>query len=449
MPTPARLLVVDDDPGIVAALVGIFTLAGHQVSSTTDPRAAAALYAAHEPDAVVLDVTMPEHDGFAVLDELRALDPDACVLMLTGNGDIESAVQAMRSGAENFLTKPFVKEHLLLTLERALAQAELRRAHRLRDAQARADEQTAELVLGRPVVRLLEILARKRSPILIHGERGTGRRLAATLLHRLSDRADQPLLQLRVRDVNDTALRATLVGSDGQPGLVRLAQRGTFVLLGVESLAPAIQELLVRLFGDRDGVDASRNDGLPSAAARLIAVTNVDPARNGGEHPLARAFVHLFGALPVQLPPLRDRGRDTIVALAEHTVRAGFVSTGLGPARLTGGAIDALLAHSWPGNLSELEDVIATAVLLAAHEDAVDSTHVQQALTESASPATVITPVPSAPTPPTLRTLSDVERDHVAAVMQAVRGNVSEAARVLGITRTTLYKKLRDLDDRP
>lgn len=449
MATPARLLVVDDDPGIVAALVSIFTLAGHQVSSTTDPRAAAALYAAHEPDAVVLDVTMPEHDGFAVLDELRALDPDACVLMLTGNGDIESAVKAMRAGAENFLTKPFEKEHLLLTLDRALAQAELRRAHRLRDAQARADEQTAELVLGRPVVRLLEILARKRAPILIHGERGTGRRLAATLLHRLSERADQPLLQLRVRDLSESALRTTLVGGDGQPGLVRLAQRGTFLLLGVESLTPATQDLLVRLFGDRDGADGQRGDGFAPAAARLVAVSNVDPARNGGEHPLTRAFVHLFGALPVQLPPLRERGRDTVVALAEHTVRAGFLATGLGPARLTEGAIDTLLGHTWPGNLSELEDVIATAVLLAAHEDAVDSGHVQQALSESASPATVVTPTVSVPAPTTLRTLVEVERDHVAAVMQAVRGNVSEAARVLGITRTTLYKKLRDLDDRP
>lgn len=458
----ARLLVVDDDPGIVAMLSGIFTRAGYQVSSTTDPRAAATLYSAHDSDAVLLDVSMPEHDGFAVLDEIRTIDPDACVLMLTGHGDIESAVRAMRAGAENFLTKPFDREHLLITVERALEQTELRRRHRLRSAQVRADEQTAELVLSRPVVRLLQILARKRSPLLLHGERGTGRRLAATLLHRLSDRADQPLLQLSVKDRHEADVRRLLFGGDGTPGLVRLAQRGTLVLRDVEALTPALQDGLVRVFGERDGSEADRPDGGWSAPARLIAISAMSPAQAAASGALTRAFIHLFGALPVQLPPLRDRDRDTIEALAAHTVRAGFIASGTGPEGLAPDALDVLVAQRWPGNLTELEEIVSAALVHGAHADTLTAAHVHAALGDAALPNDAALAAPfdalrgraatspaggvATVTPTSLRTLVEVEREHVAAVMHAVRGNVSEAARVLGITRTTLYKKLRGLD---
>ncbi|MBA3918867.1 MAG: hypothetical protein C0516_09820 [Gemmatimonas sp.] len=442
--TDARLLIVDDDPAIVAGIVASFRNTAYQVITTTHAEEAAALYQAHDPHVVILDVSMRPLDGFAVLAQLRRLDPDACVIMLTGHDEVTVAVRAMREGAEDYLTKPYDRETLRLTVDKALAHAQLLRQHRLTAAQSELDAPSVEAVLTPPVARLLQILARKRSPLLVLGEAGTAKQLAASMLHRLADGPWEPLLRLNAAQKSPAEAVARLFGESGgdgldsDRGLVHLARRGTMFIHLVESLPLSAQARLARHFGSSP--EGGRNADMPSRA-RLVVSSRL--SLEEATQQLDRDLMHLFAPMPLVVPPLRARGRDGLAAVARVVLRQQFARTGAGPERLSEEAADLLAALPWRGNLPELEDCLTMAALHSGESDVLTANALRQVWSEPAQRVSA----PSGPgeTGVVLRTLAEVERQHVAAVMRACDGNVSEASRILGITRTTLYKRLREL----
>ncbi|MBL0940183.1 MAG: sigma-54-dependent Fis family transcriptional regulator [Gemmatimonadaceae bacterium] len=448
MSAEARLLIVDDDPAIVAGLVAAFTGPSndtrYEITSTTNAADAVALYQAHDPHVVILDVGMEPLDGFGVLAALRRADPDACVIMLTGHDDVRAAVRAMREGAENYLTKPYEAESLRLTVAKALAHVQLSRQHRLSAAQLPVDPGTVEAMLTAPVVRLLEIMARKRSPLLVVGEAGTAKQLAATLSHRLSHGTSEPLLQVQASRTPADGLEALLFGETEHAaakdrGLVHLARRGTLFVHLAEALPISVQARLARVYGSSDARD---NNTAQDAPARSRLVVSSRATLGEFKQRMQREFVHLFAPLPLHIPALRARGRDGIVALAHVLLRDQFARTGTGPSQLSEGAQDLLGAHTWPGNIPELEDCLSMAALQADTRDTLSADDIRAVLQDPG--LLVVTPEVRQETP-VLRTLAQVEQEHVAAVIRACQGNVSEAARVLGITRTTLYKRMRDI----
>jgi len=439
-----RLLIVDDDPAIVAGIVASFRAAPYQVITTTHAEEAATLYQAHDPHVVILDVSMRPLDGFAVLAQLRRLDPDACVIMLTGHDEVTVAVRAMREGAEDYLTKPYDRETLRLTVDKALAHVQLVRQHRLTAAQSELDAPSVEAVLTPPVARLLQILARKRSPLLVLGEAGTAKQLAASMLHRLADGPWEPLLRLNAAQMAPADAVTRLFGEPGHDGpdsdrgLVHLARRGTMFVHLVESLPLSAQARLARHF--RMPQEGGRGAEVPSRA-RLVVSSRL--TLEEATQQLDRELMHLFAPMPLVVPSLRARGRDGIAAVARVLLRQQFARTGVGPERLADDAADMLAALPWRGNLPELEDTLSMAALQSGGGDTLTADALRQVWREPA-PRLAAAELRSEPGA-VLRTLAEVEREHVAAVMRACDGNVSEAARILGITRTTLYKRLREL----
>ena len=444
--TDARLLIVDDDPAIVAGIVASFRTSAYQVITTTHAEEAAALYQAHDPHVVILDVSMRPLDGFAVLAQLRRLDPDACVIMLTGHDEVTVAVRAMREGAEDYLTKPYDRETLRLTVDKALAHVQLVRQHRLTAAQSELDAPSVEALLTPPVARLLQILARKRSPLLILGEAGTAKQLAASMLHRLADGPWEPLLRLNAAQMAPADAVSRLFGepggegADSERGLVHLARRGTMFIHLVESLPLAAQARLARHFGSSH--ESGRGGELPSRA-RLVVSSRL--TLEEATQQLDRDLMHLFAPMPLVVPSLRTRGRDGVAAVARVLLRQQFARTGAGPERLSDEAADLLAALPWRGNLPELEDFLSMAALHNGAGDTLTAEALRAVWREQPPPTTPATRPSQPGTGGVMRTLAEVEREHVSAVMRACDGNVSEAARILGITRTTLYKRLREL----
>ncbi|HEV7557098.1 MAG TPA: sigma-54 dependent transcriptional regulator [Kofleriaceae bacterium] len=440
-----RLLVADDQSDVLEAVRMLARANGFDVRTATSPAAVLALCEAESFDVCLLDLnyardTTSGKEGMDLLGRLRDLDPTLPVVVMTAWGSIEGAVEAIRRGARDYLQKPWDNSRLIATLSAGLELRQaLRAVNRLgaEAARTRAHELPAIVATSRPmahVMTLVEKVAGSNASVLITGEHGTGKEVVARALHAASARSDKAFVAVNAGGLSDGVLDSELFGhvkgaftdaKTDRTGCFELADGGTLFLDEIANMPLGQQSRLLRVLqtGELHPVGSSRARRVD---VRVLAATNAEIAREAADGRFREDLLYRLNTVEIRIPPLRER-RDDIAGLAR-----AFLAASAKPKRLSANAMEALLAHTWPGNVRELEHVIERAILLASGDEiAVDDLALRG----------------RADAPPRLEemTLEQVERYLIERALAAQGGNVSETARVLGLSRSALYRRLSSL----
>lgn len=429
----ANVLIVDDEEAITRALTASLERGGaHAVVSAHSGREGLAAFARQRPDVVLLDLKLGDMPGIEVLQRMRG--EDVAVVVVTGGADVPMAVDAMRAGAENFLVKPIEISLLGALVDRAAEKARLRRASARRTARAEASALT--LVGPSRTMRELQLLAERvastETPALVVGEVGTGKGSVAKYLHARGVRRAEPLVERRIGGRGaGVAVSVPATGATGG---------GSLFVYDVADLDSGQQRWL-------GGIAEGGERGV-----RVIAGTARDLVAAVTDGKFDEALYYRLAATPLHLPPLRARAREDVAALVDALFADLGAEIADAPEAVSPAALERLLAHSWPGNVRELRGVLERAMLLARGAAAIEPRHLAadvgvveggEAGAVPAPPDVAIDPAEAAQAS---RSLADVERAHIERVLAAQRGNRTHAARVLGISRATLIKKIRDFE---
>jgi DNA-binding NtrC family response regulator len=436
----ARVLIVDDEPKLGALLAEALELDGHEVARALGGREALARLATEPPpDVVVTDLRMPQVDGLAVLRAARALPARPEVILMTAYASAESAVDAMKAGAADYIVKPFANDELRLRVRRLAAQ---------REAERRSDallaRLTPKLVAESAAMREVLAAARRVAPtdatVLLLGESGTGKSQLARLVHFHSRRAAGPLVEVHCAALPETLLEGELFGHERgaftgavqrKPGHLAGADGGTLFLDEIGEITPATQVKLLRFLQERRFVPLGSTEE-QRVDARVVAATNrnLEAAVRGGS--FREDLYYRLNVFAIHVPPLRERPED-VLPLAERFLAARGAAAGL-----SAGARAQLRAHAWPGNVRELENALERALILAGDGE-IREEHLAPARPASergTRAADVLGPGFD---------LDAFERDLVVAALERSGGNKAAAARLLGITRRRLYSRLESL----
>jgi two-component system response regulator HydG len=427
------VLVVDDERTIRETLAEYFSTLGYAsrtAATATEGRRAAA---EHAPDVVVVDLRLPDASGLTLLEALRADDPELGVIVLTGHADVPTAVEAMRQGAVDFLEKPVDLEALGVAVARAAELVRLRRE--VSHLRARHGEQgfLPDASGAAPSLERLVDLAAKNDdvPVLIVGETGTGKGFVARRIHDRSARTALPFVEINGASLSATFLESELFGHErgaftdakqAKRGLLEVAGRGTLFLDEVGELVMDVQPKLLKVLEERSFRRLGGTTELPSEA-RVLAATNQPLEQRMREGRFRADLFYRLQVLTLTLPPLRDRPGE-LATLAQSFLPRG--------ARLSTGALRSIERYAWPGNVRELKNTLWRAALLAEGAE-IEARHLS--LPDSSG----------APSPAPPVTLAEAERAAILAAMDATGGNRVQAARRLGIARSTLLEKLNRL----
>jgi DNA-binding NtrC family response regulator len=442
-PTPPSILVVDDDADVVSWLVESLAESGYDAIGVTGAISALERLEQRAFDVVVSDVVMPEMRGTELLDAVRRRQLDTSVILITAFGSIDLAVQTVRAGAADFIAKPFEIEALVTAIERALA-GRVRGGDNDPDG---ADE--GGIVARSDAMRTALSLARRAaatdSVVLLTGESGVGKGALARFIHARSARADGPFIQVNCAALPSQLVESELFGvrrgaytdaRENRAGLFVEASGGTLFLDEIGELPQEAQPKLLHALETA----RVRPVGAPSETAvdvRLIAATNVSLEEALEERRLRPDLYYRLNVIRVEIPPLRERGEDIAplveVLLARHTHKLRRPL-----AHLTPEALAWIRMQRWPGNVRELSNVLERAVALADH-DAIVVGDLGTAATAAGDVDSLAEALASG------LPLADVERAYIRRVLAAVDGNVAQAARILGIDRRTVYRRLKDL----
>lgn len=446
----AHILVVDDERHTLNGLSLILRREGHTVLTATSGKEALEHLQEQEVEIILSDVKMPEMDGLALLRQVKSDYAGLVVVMMSGHQDVAAAVDAMKEGAFDYLIKPFGKDDVLRTVQkaitlRALLVENLTLKRQVGDQYARAQ------VIGsspawRKIFEMVEQVAPAKATVLITGESGTGKEVIASLLHRLSSRADRPLITLNSAALPATLLEAELFGYEKgaftgaqqrKPGRFELADGGTLFLDEISDMPMEVQVKLLRVLQDGtfERLGGTRT---MQVDVRLVAATNRDLVQEVEAQRFRLDLYYRLNVIALQLPPLRER-REDIPLLVVHFLRKYTEQNRKEVTAIQQQALQCLQAYDWPGNVRELENVIERAVVLALGPTigiAELPDHLQEREPLIPSHDQFVLP-PSA-------TLADIERAAIAHALHQSGGNRQAAARALNIGVATLYRKLKE-----
>jgi DNA-binding NtrC family response regulator len=436
-----RILLVEDEPIVRFGIRDFLESRGFDVEEAGSLEQARAAYQRTRPDAIVLDYLLPDGNALDLLPDLHEVDPQLPVVLLTGHGTIDLAVRAMKEGAENFLTKPVELPALSVILERAL---ENQRNRRKQTARARTDRENLDPFLGtsnaiRALAQEAAVALRSEGPVLIQGETGSGKGVLARWLHEHGPRRDEPFVDLNCAGLSREFLeselfghaRGAFTGAVGEKkGLLEVAHRGTLFLDEVGDFDPALQPKVLKVLEEK------RFRRMAEIADRqvdvfLIAATNHDLLGLVREGKFRSDLYFRISTIPIAVPPLRER-REDIPLLANHALAQLARDLGRPDVRLSRDALEALRSYSWPGNLRELRNVLERAVLRVEGGE-IGSSDLRFVATSTEAPALDAG-----------ATLAELERRQIERVLQEEKGRVVNAARRLGIPRSTLYQKIKE-----
>ncbi|MBK6923366.1 MAG: sigma-54-dependent Fis family transcriptional regulator [Deltaproteobacteria bacterium] len=449
MSRAAKLLVVDDDASVVDYLLEMLGEDGHQAVGTTSPLDALERIAKHEFDLVIADVEMPELRGLDLMAKIHAHRPGQLVLLVTAFGSIDLAVKAVRAGACDFVTKPFRWEALQVAIERALRERRMRREIVRLRAELR-EQRDGELVARSPAMRrVVEIanrVARSDSNTLVTGPSGVGKGAVARHIHAQSARAAGPFVQVNCAALPSTLAEAELFGvrrgaftdaREDRPGLFVQAHGGTLMLDEIGEMALDVQAKLLQAIESRSVRPVGAGEEV-AVDVRIIGATNRPLEDAVADKRFREDLYYRLDVVRIEIPPLADRPED-LAALVDVMLERACARVGREVLGVSDDAMRWLLGHSWPGNVRELGNLLERAVVLAEHDTLVlddlvirERPDSEDGFLERAARRGV--------------TLEDVERAYMHAVLRAHGGNKTEAARVLGIDRRTLHRRLEGDD---
>jgi DNA-binding NtrC family response regulator len=445
----SRILVVEDDREMARFLIELLREERFDVEVEHDGSSAIERHKRGKFDLTITDLMMPGMKGTELVSRLKAMDPDHPVLLITAFGTIESAVEAMHAGALNYITKPFRGEEILLHVRRALEQKNLRlELERLR-TEVRGRYQFSNLI-GRSenMARVFAVVAQVSdlpANILITGESGTGKELIARAVHFNSARARGPFVALNCAAVPGALLESELFGyvrgaftdaKKDRRGLFQEASGGTLFLDEIGEIAVNLQAKLLRAIEEKEvrPLGANKNEKVD---ARLISATNGDLEQRVGDGSFRQDLYYRLNVIRIELPPLRER-TDDIPILVDHFIQKFNPQSRRTVSGIDNDALEVLMSHRWPGNVRELEHTIERAVLMGQKATIGVDDLPQSMIAASHNDAPLEKAVAKG------YTLHDLEREYIQRVMENTKGNKTEAARILGVDRTTLYRKLEE-----
>jgi DNA-binding NtrC family response regulator len=439
----ARVLVADDEPKLGRFVAEMLELDGHEVVRTGGGREAVARLEATAFDVVVTDLRMPDVDGIAVLRAARARVPPPEVVLMTAHGTAESAVEAMKAGAADYVTKPFSMDELRLRVKRLAAQRQAEtRSERLIDRLA--PELIAESAAMKAALAAARQVAASGATVLLLGESGTGKSQLARYIHYRSARAAGPLVEVHCAALSESLLESELFGHEKgaftgatqrRAGHLAAADGGTLFLDEIGEIPPATQVKLLRFLQERRFVPVGATDER-SVDVRLVSATNRDLEAAVRAGAFREDFYYRLNVFAIRVPALRERPED-VLPLAERFL----ASQGAAPGRLSPGGRERLLSHPWPGNVRELENALERALILAG-DDEIRAEHLAPAPAAAVRTRAVDALLAEG------FALDAHERALVHAAIERAGGNKTLAAKLLGITRRRLYSLLVTFGDR-
>ena len=448
----ARILIIDDDPAMVSVISDICQERGHQTVAYSSGAKAIENLASHSPQLVISDLRMDKVGGLDILRECREVLPQTPVILITAFAKVESAIEAMKLGAYDYITKPFKVDELQLTIQRALDNQSLVRENRnLRQVVKRTS--SFDNIVGLSprmdeVYNLLRKVADTDSTILIQGESGTGKELVARALHFNSNRQHLPFVAINCSALPENLLESELFGHKkgaftgavaDKIGLFEEAEGGTIFLDEVNSMAQPLQTKLLRVLQERQIRRVGETKSMP-INVRVLAATNEplqDKIKVGG---FREDLYYRLAVIPIEMPALRERPED-VPLLVNHFLQKNAAQTGTEPKKIDQKALDLLTTYRWPGNVRELENAIERACALCEEGIIRAADLPPQVVRQASAPAQEHSG--ELPVGQTLDDyISEQERRYIEETIRFHAGNREKAAKTLGISMATLYRKL-------
>ncbi len=434
------LLVVDDEQAALFGLTRYLTSAGYYVGGASCLAEGRDIIASRRFDAVILDLFLPDGNGLEWIDDLRASYPDIAIIVITGAGDIPLAVEAMRRGADNFLTKPVDMTELDVFLRKSLELSALRRKN---SAESRLSKKNHRYFGMSPAMKevmdLASLAAENESAVLLQGESGVGKGVLARWIYEKGTRKSGPFVEINCSSLRGELLASELFGHvrgaftsavQDRQGLIEVADGGTLFLDEIGDMDSAVQSQFLKVIEEK----CYRRLGdvrLRSSDFRLICATNKDIGEEIDSGRFRRDLYFRINLFPIAIPPL-ERRKEDLPALAGHMLSV----CGASDVEVSAPAMKLLMDYSWPGNVRELKNVIERALLLSRGTGRLKPEHFPG-----------IGGARTAPVTASGTRLAQIEREYIKSVLDLVEGNVDKAARELGISRATLYRKLRKTKD--
>jgi DNA-binding NtrC family response regulator len=445
-----RILIVDDEANARAALSEILREEGYETETAADGFKALGKLGVFSPDLILTDLKMPGLDGLGLLKEARAASPSTVLVVMTAFGTIDSAVEAIKLGAENYLTKPLEPGSLIAVVERAMEKARLMAEAAVLRERLRERNAFGHIVGEHPSMRALLAtvtqVAPSRSSVLIVGESGTGKELVATALHRASTRAGQALVRLNCAALSESLLESELFGHERgaftgavgrREGRFKQADGGTLFLDEVGEIPAATQVKLLRFLQEREFERVGGNETL-KVDVRVVAATNVDLEDRVRRGQFREDLFYRLNVIRVDIPPLRDR-RSDVPQLAGFFLRRYVQENGKRIAGFSDEAMQRLTAWGWPGNVRELEHAVERAVVLCRGER-VEVEHLPGPLTVGVARAPGSDGRPAIPG----TSIAEIEKYAILETLRAAGGSTSKAAKILGVSARKIQYKLHE-----
>jgi len=442
MSSPYNVLVVDDEESIRKLLKRELEYSNRIVHTAEDAKRARQLLASTRYDVIILDIRLPDADGMDLYTEFKAAHKDVEFVLITGHGDIDSAVEAMRIGVYDYITKPFKLDRIELVLDRAYQRVCLHRENRsLRHTHENAVPKTNLIGRSEPINEinfLIERLTPSEVPVLITGESGAGKDVVAHAIHSRSKRSEQPLIIKNCAMLQREMVRSELFGhkkgaftgaSEGHEGLISVAHKGTLFLDEIGDLPDDVQASLLRLLETQTYRRMGENEER-QADVRFLFATNRDLGKAVERGEFNDALYHRINVFNIHIPRLSKRKQD-VPLLVEHFLN--LLSAGQKPPVIPEKTLQHLLSYDWPGNVRELRNVLERALILSDNGVITDKTLPPEVVGTCTEPEQNTTPM----------SLENVEREHIARVLSIYEGNRQKAADALGIGRKTLYRKIQ------
>lgn len=443
---PTKVLVVEDEEVMRSILRRLLEKEGFEVFTADSAESALRVFPENDIAVTLTDIRMAGLDGIELLDQIKSIDPDALVIIMTAFSSVDSAVAALRKGAYDYITKPFVNEDLLQTVKNAIAQQALFRENRALRRELDRHYKFSDIVgrseALRRIFQLVEKVADTKTTVLIRGESGTGKELIAKAIHFNSSRAAKPFLAINCGALPETLLESELFGHvkgsftgavANKPGLFRSAEGGTLLLDEVGEMPVPLQVRLLRALQEHEVVPVGSSTAV-KFDARIVAATNSDLQAEVEAGRFREDLYYRLNVVEIVLPPLRERSED-IPLLAAHFVGKAARKHDRPTKPITESAADAIQSFGWPGNIRELENVIERAFVLS--DDQIDIGDLPEKLRAAHSAGSKSAGTNERPT------LEDVEREYIRKVMETEGQDKVAAAKVLGIDLSTLYRRLK------
>ena len=448
-----HILIVDDEPLIRSSLGELLTISGYSVSTAANGKEALEILKDYTADVVIADMKMPVMDGIQLLKKIKASYPETPVIVISGYASIENAVEAMKEGAYDYVTKPIVDSEIKIVIERLLKQRQLQEENiKLKEQLSTSQRERFHNMVGKSqsmqkIYSLIEAITSTRATVLIHGESGTGKRMIAHAIHKCNElERGKPFVEVSCGALTETLLESELFGHvkgaftgaiKDKMGRFELANKGTIFLDEIDAFSSALQVKLLRVLQEGEFERVGDNKTL-KVDVRVIAATNQNLQELIHQGKFRKDLYYRLNIISIEIPPLRDRKED-IPILIEDFIKKHSKHTSKKIEGMSSEALSILMNYNWPGNIRELENVIERAIILTK----------ERIITPKDLPEFLRNMKPAAEQEDKgeglklKQALKSPERDLIVKALEAVDWNRNEAAAQLGINRTTLYKKMR------